>query len=304
MTSLAEIAHVTTQEGNVWRECTGCGATAAMAPEADRCDRCATPQTSAKPARRPRADAGQVRLTERDLAVFRWLSDMKAIYEDDLAALLAAMPGTAWSAAGRRPSASRVRNMVARWQRGGYAEVRRLANGIPRIVRLSRAGAAIVGVDGFRETSSVTAMHQCEVARLRLVLQGRPSPSLGTLTHWESERAFRSDLDALGLARRGRTDRERVHVPDGVATYERGTRVAIEVERSVKAPVRLARIVEELLTSYEVTLYAVANNEVRNAVAAADRTARRNLTHRQVSNDRIGALSIIDLPRDAAGGDR
>jgi hypothetical protein len=116
----------------------------------------------------------------------------------------------------------------------------------------------------------------------------------------ESERAFRSDLDALGLVRRGQAGREPVHVPDGVATYERGTRVAIEVERNVKAPARLARIVEELLTDYEVALYAVAGNEVRNAVAAAERTARAALAHRQVSADRIGALSIIDIPREVA----
>ena len=190
--------------------------------------------------------------------------------------------------------------MVARWQRAGYADVRRLVNGVPRVVRLSRAGAALVGIESFRETAAVTALHQCDVSRLRLVLEGRPSPSLGRLGSWESERAFRSDLDALGLARRGQSPSERVHVPDGVATYERGTRVAIEVERHVKAPARLARIVEGLLTDYEVTLYAVAGNEVRNAVAAAERTARAALAHRQVSAERIGALSIIDLPREVA----
>ncbi|MBW6432201.1 hypothetical protein KZ829_00375 [Actinoplanes hulinensis] len=232
--------------------------------------------------------------------MFRWLSDMKAVYEDDLGPLLRRMPGTAWTAAGQRPSPRRLRGMVTRWQRAGYADVRRFVNGVPRIVRLSRAGAALAGVDGFRETATVTAMHQCEVSRLRLVLEGRPSPSLGRLVAWESERAFRSDLDALGLARRGQSPRDRVHVPDGVATYEQGTRVAIEVERNVKAPARLVRIVEELLTNYAVTLYAVAGNEVRNAVAAAERNARTTLTHRQISADRIGALSIIDMPSEVA----
>jgi hypothetical protein len=193
-----------------------------------------------------------------------------------------------------------VRGLIARWQRAGYADARKLINGVPRIVRLTRTGAALVGLDSFRETAAVTALHQCEVSRLRLVLEGRPSPSLGRLARWESERTFRSDLDALGLARRGQAGQESVHVPDGVATYERGTRVAIEVERHAKAPARLARIVEELLTNYEVTLYAVAGNEVRNAVAAAERSARRSLAHRQVSAERIGALSVIDLPQGVA----
>ncbi|OJF13088.1 hypothetical protein [Couchioplanes caeruleus] len=300
MTNLADMAHVTSQETHVWRECRGCGASAPMAPEVNRCARCDGEGGSVKPARRPRSDAGQVRLTERDVAVFRWLADMKAIYEDDLAALAAQVPGTPWTAAGRRPSLRRLQGMVGRWQRAGYADARRLVNGVPRIVRLTRAGAGLVGVDSFRETATVTAFHQCEVSRLRLVLEGRRSPSLGRLTAWESERAFRSDLDALGLARRGQAGREAVHVPDGVATYERGTRVAVEVERSAKSPARLARIVEELLTNYEVTLYAVAGNEVRNAVAAAERNARATLAHRQVSPDRIGALSIIDIPREVA----
>ena len=300
MTSLADMAYVTSPEATVWRACRRCGTSAPMAPEVDVCDRCEQGGEPAKPARRPRSDAGQVRLTERDIAVFGWLSDMKAIYEDDLASLLLRMPGTPWTAAGRRPSPPRVRSMLGRWQSAGYADTRRLVNGVPRIVRLTRAGAALLGVDSFRETAAATCFHQCEVSRLRLVLEGRRSPSLGELTAWESERAFRSDLDALGLARRGQAGREAVHVPDGVATYEHGTRVAVEVERNVKAPARLARIVEELLTNYEVTLYAVTGNEVRNAVAAAERNARNTLGHRQISADRIGALSIIDIPQEVA----
>jgi hypothetical protein len=96
-------------------------------------------------------------------------------------------------------------------------------------------------VDSFRETAPLTAYHHCAVSRVRLTLEGRPSPSLGALMHWESERAFRSELDALGLARRWQTPREQVHVPDGVATYGRpaggdGGRAQRE------GPARLARI--------------------------------------------------------------
>lgn len=252
--------------------------------------------------RRPRVDAGTVRVTDRDLLIFRWLADMKAIYETDLSVLISRMPPAPGAVAGRRPSPVRVRALLARWQRAGFAEARKLIYGRPRIVRLQRAGATLVGVDSFRETAEVTAYHQCEASRVRLYLEGRQSPTLGRLVHWESERAFRSDLDALGLARRGRPggDRDRVHVPDGVATYEHGQRVAVEVERSVKAPVRLAGIVEQLLTNYPVTLYAVASAEVRTAVRSAERAARASLAQRQVSADRIGALSIIDLPAEVA----
>jgi hypothetical protein len=256
-----------------------------------------SPHTAVETGHRRRADAGTVRATDRDLAVFGWLADMKAIYEADLAALLRRLPTGPGGAHGHRPGDRAVRLLIARWMRAGYADARKLIYGRPRIVRLLRAGAVLAGVEPFLETAELTAYHQCEVSRLRLTLEGRPSPSLGHITQWESERAFRADLDALGLARRT-DDRRRVHVPDGVATYESGVRVAIEVERAVKAPARLTRIVEQLLTDYPVTLYAVATPEIRRAVVAAERRARTTLAQRQVSPDRIGALSVINLPEE------
>jgi hypothetical protein len=247
--------------------------------------------------RRLRSDAGQPRLTSRDLAVFAWLADMKAIYETDLGALIARLPAVAGAVPGHRPSHNVLRKLLGRWQYAGLVTARKLIAERPRIVRLTATGAALAGVTGFRETAEVTAYHQCEVSRLRLHLEANPSPSLGRLIGWESERAFRADLDALGLTRKG-AERERaaVHVPDGVATYESGDRVAVEVERTVKAPVRLARIVEQLLSDYPVTLYAVASNQIRTAVLTAEKAARLNLGRRQVSTDRVGVLSVIDLP--------
>ena len=72
------------------------------------------------------------------------------------------------------------------------------------------------------------------------------------------------------------------------------------MERSVKAPARLVRILEQLLTDYPVTLYVVAGNEIRRAVLSAEQATRRALAQRQLSADRIGALSIIDLPGGVA----
>lgn len=258
---------------------------------------------TASKTRQPRSDAGTVRVTRRDLAVFGWLADMKAIYETDLATLLAGMSPTPGAVAGQRPSASTMRDVVLRWRHAGLADARKLVADRPRIVRLLRGGAELAGVDGFRETAPLTAYHQCEVSRVRLYLESRPSSSLGALVGWESERAFRSDLAALGLTRRGdaHAGTDGVHVPDGVATYEGGEQVAVEVERSVKAPARLARILERLLTGYPVTLYAVTSHQVRTAVLAAERAARAGLERRQISPDRVGVLSIIDIPEEVSG---
>ncbi len=298
VTDVASLARITTRHDAVWRECGRCGVPAPLAPDEQQCQNCQQ-QQPARP-RRARSDADRVRLTVRDMAVLRWLADMKAIYETDIGPLVARLPAPHGAVPGNRPGTRSVRDLMSRWQRAGAAEPYKLVAGRPRVVRLTSKGAALVGVESFRETAEVTAYHQCEVSRLRLCLEARPSPSLGTLVHWESERTFRADLDALALARRGERGRESVHVPDGVATYEGGQRVAVEVERSVKAPARLVRILEQLLTDYPVVLYAVAGNDIRRAVRAAEQATRRVLAHRQLSADRIGALTIIDLPGHVA----
>lgn len=243
--------------------------------------------------RRQRSDAGTVRLTERDLMIFRWLAEMKAVYEDDLAVLISRLPATPGAVQGHRPGAAAVRMLISRWKRGGYASATKLIYGKPRMVRLLPAGARLVGEDSFKETSETTAYHQCEVARVRLWLEGQPPREGGRIVRWESERQYRQDLAAIGMHAR---DELRVHVPDGVAYYEHGHALAVEVERGVKAPARLARIVEDLLTGFPMTLYAVVNQEVANAVRAAEKTARRVLNQRGVSPERIGALTIIEIP--------
>lgn len=43
MPKLVELARASIAESAVWRDCAGCGALAAMAPEANRCDRCQSP---------------------------------------------------------------------------------------------------------------------------------------------------------------------------------------------------------------------------------------------------------------------
>src|SRR5439155_8446334 len=110
-----------------------------------------------------------------------------AIDRADLGERAATLPPAPDALAGYCPSPRAIRTLMTRWQRTGAVAARGLVVGRPRIVRLTRTGAAMVGVEFFRETAEATAYHQCEVSRLRLHLQARPSPSLGRLTQWESE---------------------------------------------------------------------------------------------------------------------
>lgn len=210
-----------------------------------------------------RSDAGTVRLTDRDIEVFRWLADMKAMYESDLRILLGRLTGAT-------PGPEAVRAVIRRWERAGYARAQKLLVGQPRIVWLLPAGATIVGEANWRETSAHTSLHQAEVARVRLWLEGRTDLP-HAVTEWESERRFRQrQADKFKDGVKG------MHVPDAVVTFADGTRAALEVERSEKQRSRLTEIVERLTTAYSLTIYAVA------AGATEDERRRMDAVRRQV----------------------
>lgn len=242
--------------------------------------------------RAQRSDAGTVRLTERDLVVFRWLTDMKAMYEADLRVLLGRLSG-------RMPSESAVRQVVLRWQKAGYARAQKLLVGQPRIVWLLGPGATVVGETTWRETSAHTSIHQAEVSRFRLWLEARENPS-GPVVEWESERRFRQQA-----AEKWKDGTKGMHVPDAVVTFQDGTKAAIEVERSEKQRSRLTDIVERLTTAYSLTIYAVPageTDEERRRMDAVRRQVRSAYEEVQEAKKtlRTMKLVILDYPAQVA----
>lgn len=223
-----------------------------------------------------RSDAGQIRLTQRDLDVFAWLSDMKAIAEPDLATLLGRLDS------GQPVSASAVRRMITRWRKAGVAEGRKVLVDQPRIVFLLAGGAQLVGEDVWRETAVWTALHAADVSRSRLWLEGFtdglevPGLPLFTVAEWQSERRWRQET----AARRGKLN-PGVHVPDGVLTTPNGKRIAVEVERTAKDRRRLDLVMEQLLVpgGYDGVLYLIKQPVLENGIrAAVDRARDRGLT--------------------------
>lgn len=229
--------------------------------------------------RAERSDKGQPRLTQRDLDVFAWLSDMKAITEPDLGVLLGRLAGS-----DSPVSASAVRRMITRWRKLGVAEGRKVMMDEPRVVFLLPGGAQHVGETQWRETALATAMHAADVSRVRLWLEGDAvaGPELYALhglavADWQSERRWRQEL----AARMGGKLAVGVHVPDGVVTTPGGKRVAVEVERTPKEGRRLDRIMDALLVpgGYDGVLYVARGKAVQNGVQAAyDRAKVRGMT--------------------------
>ena len=234
--------------------------------------------------RQRRSDAGTVRVTTRDLGLFAWLVDMKAIYEADLPVLIEQLTGS-------RPGASTVRTLIARWQRAGVAQGQKLLASRPRIVRLTYDGARLMGEETWKETSEFSSYHQAEVARARLWLERTGSQIHGPVTHWRSERAIRQFIGTTF-----RSGARAIHVPDGEVTFQDGTKAGVEVERSVKGPERLRTILDRLTAAYPLVIYFVASSEIEQAVERAWKAYVRQLAEQ--GRTLRTELVLADLPEE------
>ncbi|MGH3190539.1 MAG: hypothetical protein ACRDOL_25400, partial [Streptosporangiaceae bacterium] len=138
--------------------------------------------TTARPARR--ADAGTVRLSQRDIDGLMLCGEHYGAPADLLALALRVQP-------------ERLPAIVGRWRRAGYAETGRLGPG-PGWCWLSRAGMTETGLR-FPATRPALGRlaHVRAVLAARLWLAGNPAWSQGQ-PWWHSERRLRADHPAAG----------------------------------------------------------------------------------------------------------
>ena len=148
-----------------------------------------TTVTAARPARR--ADAGTVRLSQRDIDGLLLCEEHYGAPYDLLALALRVAP-------------DRLPQIVARRRRAGYADTGRLGPG-PEWCWLTRAGMTATGL-GFPATEpSLGRLARIRaVLAARLWLQASPVWAAGR-PWWHSERRLRADRPAAG---------RREHVPD------------------------------------------------------------------------------------------
>lgn len=175
--------------------------------------------------------AGRTRhevLRRRDLEVLGWVAEQYGARVDQLGVLLGAGPRT-------------VQRTVARLHAAGLIRTERVLVGEPAWVLPTAAGMAACG-SGFgvwRPRVGLLA-HVAAVNDVRLHIQAR-APA----TEWVPERVLVRDRQAGE------------HLPDGVAITD-GTRVAIEVELTVKSRRRVTAILDELAARFDATLYFCA----------------------------------------------
>jgi len=197
---------------------------------------------TARPARR--ADAGTVRLSQRDIDGLLLAGEHYGAPFDLLALALRVQP-------------DRLPAIVARWRRAGYAETGRLGPG-PGWCWLTRAGMTGTGL-GFPATCPALGRlaHIRAVLAARLWLQASPAWA-GGQPWWHSERRLRADHPAAG--RREHVPDAEIHWPSIPGSPYAGQVWAIEVELTPKPIARTTRIMTGLLTPmrYAQVIYLTA----------------------------------------------
>jgi hypothetical protein len=189
-----------------------------------------------------RADAGRIRLTQRDIDGLIWCAEHGGAPYDLLATALAVTP-------------DRLRAIVARWRRAGYAATGQLGPG-PAWCWLTPAGMTATGL-GYPATRPALA----RLGHLRAVLAARldMAASQDWQTYgpwWHSERRIRAH-SAAGAPHR--PDGE-VHWPSVDGSPHAGLVWAVEVELTPKPIDRTLAIMTALAeqASYSLVLYYAA----------------------------------------------
>jgi hypothetical protein len=194
--------------------------------------------------RQRRADAGAVRLSQRDIDGLLLCGEHWGAPFDLLAAALRVEPG-------------RLPALTARWRRAGYAATGRLGPG-PGWCWLTRDGMTATGLGYPAGRPSLGRLaHVRAILAARLWMTASPTWELGR-AWWHSERRLRADQPAAGRA--GHLPDAEVHWPSIDASPYAGQVWAIEVELTPKSLGRTTRIMAGLLAPlrYAQVIYLTA----------------------------------------------
>jgi hypothetical protein len=201
-----------------------------------------------------RADAGTVRLSQRDIDGLILCGEHYGAPFDLLAEAMQVQP-------------DRVAAIVGRWRRAGYAATGRLGPG-PAWCWLTRDGMTTCGLE-----YPATKPALSRLAHVRAVLAARIWPGRGPAWEqgrawWQSERRLRAHNPAAG--RGGHVPDAEIHWPSIPGSPYAGQVWAVEVELTPKPVVRTERIMVGLLSPmrYAQVVY-LTDPSARSVVARA-----------------------------------
>jgi hypothetical protein len=225
-----------------------------------------------------RADAGTIRLSQRDIDGLLLVGEHYGAPADLLAAAL-------------RVEESRLPAITARWRRAGYAATGRLGPG-PAWCWLTRDGMTATGL-GFPalRPSLGRLAHIRAVLAARLWLTAGPAWASGQ-AWWHSERRLRADQPAAGRA--DHVPDAEIHWPSIAGSPYAGQVWAVEVELTPKPMARTARIMNGLLSLvwYAQVIYLTApaaGPVVTRAAASVLEGDRARVVVRELPPSALGA---------------
>jgi hypothetical protein len=235
-------------------------------------------------ARAVRSDAGQIKIQPRDFELLRWLEDMRAVTEADLAILLAR-----WTGKAKPLQVQSVQRVIKRLELLDLVEARKIFAGMSRIVCVTKTGAEMVGGPGrgggFPGMSVLE--HTLAVARARVWLE-----RVMTVEEWTSERTIRRNL---GMPM------PKGHVPDG-HIFRRlddttGALLALEVELHDKGVARTQKILEDLILNQAIDgiLYVVPTETLKRQMEAAEQLARAARARATLP---LKPVSVVVMPEE------
>jgi hypothetical protein len=236
-----------------------------------------------------RADAGTVRLGDRDISGLLLCGDMYGAPYD----LLASFLGT---------RADRARGIVARWRHAGYAATGRLGPG-PAWCWLTRSGLAVTGLGYTPSRPALGRLaHIRAVLAVRLSLQASDGYQDGR-GWWRSERRIRAAIGGR-VGGGGHVPDAEVSWPDLPASAYPGECWAIEAELTPKPLARTTAIMSGLLaraTDYQPTARPATSPRYHRVVYLAS-PAARGVVDRAAAALPAGLgsrLTVRDLPPGA-----
>ena len=236
--------------------------------------------TAARVARR--ADAGAIRISQRDIDGLLLCGEHYGAPYDLLAEALRVAPG-------------RVSDMVARWRKAGYVAAHRLGPG-PAWCWLTRDGMTATGL-GYPATRPTLGRlaHIRAVLAARLWLARNPAWEQGQ-PWWHSERRLRAHNPAAG--RGGHVPDAEIHWPSIAGSPYAGQVWAVEVELTPKSAGRTARIMAELLypVQYTHVVYLTAP-AARQVVARAADALGPSEQGRVIVRELPATAFLPELPR-------
>jgi hypothetical protein len=231
-----------------------------------------TATETAVPGRR-RADAGAVRLGQRDITGLVLCAEHGGTPYDLLAAALAVEP-------------ARLRAIVARWRQAGYADTGRLGPG-PAWCWLTPAGMTACGLGYPAGPPRLARLdHLRAVLAARLWFQSSPAWDQHQ-AWWQSERRIRRAGPAAGTHR---PDAE-IHWPSIAASPHAGQIWAVEIELTPKHADRTAAIMAALTAPAGYThVYYLTAPAARGVVARCASA---------LPGDGPARVTVWDLPQTA-----